>query len=428
MHFTCHERLKNLHYAWVLVIAATGIALMNGLAAYTFGLFVKPLTTEFESCRAVISGARSFSSFLGAAVGLGIGTLNDRYGPRMLLMANGLLMGIGFILMSRVNAIWQIYLVYGLIIGAGVACYGIPIYTTIPRWFASGKEKALGIIHASVGLGGMALTPLVQWLISSYGWRQAFLVAGVLAIAIIVPLTRYMKQSPQKSGLEPYGMEKIAAVGKLAASGSGGITFKQALKTSRFWLTGIIVFCFSFCLGTIETQLPAHASDVGLSAILAANIVAVISGIGIGGKLSIGFLSGKEGTKQAFNLYLTGVAFSTLILLFARNALTLYAFAVIFGFASGGVIAIQAAVAAELFGLKYLSIIYAGVTIQSTIGRALGPIVAGSIFDRTGSYFQSFLICALLSVIAVMLCFILIRYSASTTSSQTVGSRDQSRS
>ncbi len=423
-----HERLKNLHYAWVLVIAATGIALMNGLAAYTFGLFVKPLTTEFESGRAVISGARSLSSFLGAAVGLGIGTLNDRYGPRMLLMANGLLVGIGFILMSRVNAIWQIYLVYGLIVGAGLACYGIPIYTTVPRWFASGKEKALGIIHASVGLGGMALTPLVQWLISGYGWRQAFFVAGLLTIAIVVPLTRYMKQSPQKSGLEPYGIEKIAAVGKLAASGSSGITFKQAIKTSRFWLTGIIIFCFSFCLAIMETQLPAHATDVGLSAIVAANIVAVFSGIGIGGKLSIGFLSGKKGAKIALSLYLTGVALSTLVLLFAQNAITLYTFAVIFGFSSGGVIAIQAAVAAELFGLKYLSIIYAGVMLLGTIGRALGPIIAGSIFDKTGSYSQSFLICTLLSVIAVVLCIILSRYRVSIASYQTAGSSDQSRS
>ncbi len=414
MHF---DRLKNLHYAWVLVIAATGIAFMNGLPSYTFGLFLKPLATEFETGRAVISGARSFSSFLGAVVGLGIGTLTDRYGPRMLLMANGLLIGIGSILMSRVDAIWEVYLVYGVIVGAGFACYGIPIYTTIPRWFASSKEKALGIIHASVGLGGMALTPLMQWLISSFGWRQAFFVAGLLSIAIVVPLTRYMKQSPQKAGLKPYGIEKVTPGNKPATSGSSDITFRQVTRTSRFWLNSIIMFCFSFCLAISDTQLPSHATDIGLSAIAAANIVAVISGIGIGGKLSIGFLSGKKGSRIALALYLACVATSMVILLFARNTIALYTFALIFGFGAGGVIAIQAAVAAELYGLKYLSVIYAGIMLFGTIGKALGPIVAGSIFDRTGSYFPAFLVGTILSTTALILCFILSRYRVNTTSS-----------
>jgi len=207
-------------------------------------------------------------------------------------------------------------------------------------------------------------------------------------------------------------------VDKPAASGSSGITFRQAMKASRFWLIGIITLCSGFCSAILVTQLPAHATDIGLSAIVAANIVAVYSGIGIGGKLSIGFLSGKKGSRIALTLYLIGVALSMLVLLFARNALTLYTFAIIFGLSSGGVIAIRAGVAAELFGLKNLSIIFAGVTLFGTVGRALGPIVAGSIFDRTGSYFLSFLICLLLSVIAVLLCSILSRYGTGTISSK----------
>jgi MFS family permease len=410
-------QVKSLHYAWIMVIAATGIAFINGLPSYTFGLFLKPMATEFETGRAVISGVRSFSSFLGAVVGLGIGTLTDRYGPHMLLVANGILIGIGSILMSRVNTIWQIYLVYGVLVGVGFACYGIPIYTTIPRWFATSKEKALGFIHASVGLGGMALTPIVQWLISNYGWRQAFFVAGLLSIAIVVPLTRFMKQSPQKAGLQPYGIEKVALTGKSAVSGSRGITFRQAIRVSRFWLNGIIMFCFSFCLSISETQLPSHATDVGLSAVAAANIVALISGIGIGGKLSMGFLSGKKGARVTLCFFLSCVTIGMLILLLAHNGVALYTYALIFGFGAGGVISIQAAVAAELYGLKYLSVIYAGVMLCGTLGRALGPIVAGTIFDRTGSYFPAFLVGTILSTIAVVLCLILTRYRLNAASS-----------
>lgn len=403
-------KLRRLHYSWVLVIAASGMAFINSTMTFTFGLFLKPLATEFNSGRAVIAGARSLSGLLSGVLGIGIGKLTDRHGPRILATFNGILAGLGLLLMSQVNSVWQIYLLYGVTMAIGLSCFNIPTFSTIPRWFTKKRGTALGVVHTGFGLGGMIMTPLVQWLISSYHWRASYLIVGLLTLVVITPLAQFMKHSPQRIGLKPYGENGTLEEKQPLALEASAVPVTQAIKTSRFWLFGSILFCFMFCMGVVTTHIFPHATDIGIPATTAASIITVLSGSGIIGKLSIGFISDRIGTRLTLGIYLMGVTLALLGLLFAKEISALYMFTTLFGIGYGGVITIPAAVTAELFGLEYLSMVFASLMLFGTVGTALGPILAGSLFDITGNYTLAFLICLILGALSVLLSLILVRY------------------
>jgi len=253
----------------------------------------------------------------------------------------------------------------------------------------------------------MIMTPLVQWFISSYGWRPSYLVVGLLSFVIVIPLAQFMKHSPQVMGIKPYGESGTSGDKEPLASEASGVPFIQAIKTSRFWLFGSVLFCFMFCLAAVTTHIVPYATDIGIPATTAATIIAFFSGSGIIGKLSVGFISDKIGTRLALSVYLMVVTLALLALQFSEDIVMLYVFAAVFGIGYGGVITLPAAVTAELFGLKYLSMIFASLALFGTIGTALGPILAGSLFDIAGNYVLAFLICATLSALSVLLNLIL---------------------
>jgi len=402
--------LKHLHYGWTLVTAASCIGFMISIIIFTFGVFLKPLAMEFGTGRAAISLALALSTLLGGVFGIGLGRLTDRYGPRILTTFGGILAGLGLFLMWQVNSIWQIYLFYGLLMAIGLATFDISILSTIPRWFTKRRGVALSITHTGYGVGGMVLVPLAQWLISSYGWRQAFFVLGLATLVIIIPLAQFMKYSPQRIGLKPYGESETAEDAQSPASATGGLSFAQSIKTGHFWLFGLILFCFFFSLQLIVAHIAPQATDIGISAATAAGIIAVIAGTGIIGKLLIGPIADKIGYRLSLSICLVGFTIALLGFLFAEGIWMFYLFAVIFGITYGGAITLPAAVAAELFGLKNLGVIYGAAMIFSALGMTLGPIIAGSIFDMTGNYSLAFLICVIISALSILLSLLLLRY------------------
>jgi len=237
---------------------------MISIIIFTFGVFLKPLAMEFGTGRAAISLALALSTLLGGVFGIGLGRLTDRYGPRILTTFGGILAGLGLFLMWQVNSIWQIYLFYGLLMAIGLATFDISILSTIPRWFTKRRGVALSITHTGYGVGGMVLVPLAQWLISSYGWRQAFFVLGLATLVIIIPLAQFMKYSPQRIGLKPYGESETAEDAQSPASATGGLSFAQSIKTGHFWLFGLILFCFFFSLQLIVAHIAPQATDIGI--------------------------------------------------------------------------------------------------------------------------------------------------------------------
>jgi len=401
--------LKHLHYSWVIVGIATCILATHAIAIFTFGIFLIPLTTEFAWDRGALSGAYSVFWLISGFLGIFTGRLSDKYGPRILVTLSGLLSGLGFLLMSQINSLWQVYLIWGFLIGVGDGCHFIPVTSTIPRWFVKRRGIALGIVFTGLALGAIISPPLAQWLISAYGWQQSFFILGLIIFIIIIPIAQFMKHSPQRIGLKPYGENQTIEDKQSLAPTTGGFYLRQAIKTSHFWVFGLILASFLFIIQVIIVHIIPHAVDTGISEIAAASILSIIGISSIIGRLSVGSIADRIGDRLVLSACLVMTLVALIWLLFTKEIGMFYVFATVFGFAYGGVATLQAMVAAELFGLKSLGLILGGVFFLATIGGALGAPLAGSIFDVTGSYSFAFLISVMVNALAIILSLTLLR-------------------
>ena len=350
---------------------------------YAFGVFLKPLTEEFGWDRGALSAAYSMSVLLGGGLGILSGRLTDRYGPRPIVTAGGLLTGIAFFLMSQVSSLWHVYLIWGVLMGLGFSFCLIPVMVIVPKWFIKRRGIASGLVMTGMGLGGVVTPPLAQWLISASGWRWSFIILGVITLVIIVPVAQFMKHSPQRAGLKPYGEDETTEGEQPYSSTMDGLSFNQAIRTNRFWIFGLILASFFFCFGTILVHIVPHANDVGIPAITAASIVSIAAGISIISRLGTGYIADKVGGIRALLACITLITLALIWLLFTTETWMFYVFAVIFGLSYGGLVTLLPVITAELFGVVSLGVILGGLTFVGTIGEALGPPISGSIFDIT---------------------------------------------
>ena len=267
----------------------------------------------------------------------------------------------------------------------------------------------MGLTVTGFGLGGIISPILSQWLISGYGWRQAYTTLGLLIIIIVVPLAQFMKHSPQKMGLKPYGEKETKEDEQSLVSVEEGLSFKQVIKTRRFWIFGVIQMCFLFSIQVIIAHIAPHAVDIGISATIAASIVSIFAATSLIGRNLVGFISDKIGARFALSACLVPLTLALIWLLFSKEVWMFYLFAVLYGIAYGGIVPLQALITGELFGLKFLGMLLAVLMLFSTVGGALGAPLAGYIFDVTRSYSIAFIICIILCVLALVLSLILLR-------------------
>ncbi len=407
-------KLNRIHYAWRTVIISMVILAALGFTWYPFGIFLKPITEEFNWDRGALTGALAVSILVSGAIGILAGRLSDRYGPRPIVTIGGLLSGIAFLLLPLINALWHAYLILGILIGIGGVFTLIPIMSLIPRWFTKRVGIAMGITMAGLGVGGIITPPITQLLISTYDWRWACVALGLLTIIIIIPVAQFLKHSPQQAGLKPYGEGEIIEGKQSPSSSMKGFSLKQAIRTRGFWLFGLVQTFGLFYTSTVMVHIVPHASDTGIPEVSAAVILSVIAVFAVIGRLIVGFISDKVGGRKALTVCLILMILSAVWLLSAEEIWMFYVFAVIFGFANGGFTTLFSVVTAELFGLASLGAIIGGFVIFATLGEALGAPVSGTIFDITGSYRVAFLLSIGTSTVAVIISVFLLRYKGKT--------------
>jgi len=403
-------RLRNLYYGWIIVVLGAFVLATNALAIFGFGVFIEPLTWEFGWERGALSGADSMGTLIAGVLSLASGRLSDRSGPRILVTVAGLSLGTGFLLMSQISSLWQVYLVWGLSIGIAVSCSLVPINSTIARWFTGKRGIAIAIPLTGFSVGAVTAPLLVEWLISAYGWRLSFLILALMPLVVTVPLAQFMKRDPQQIRLKPYGESDSMQETQSAGSAIWGLSVKQASKTRGFWLFCLTHFAYAFCVQTIVVHVVPHAIDIGIPRMAAASILSIVAGSSVVGRLSTGLLSDRIGGRPALTGCLALVAFILVWLLFAGQVWAFWVFAVPFGLGFGGVAPLLTVVSAELFGVKSLGAIFGAVLFSGTLGGAIGPPLSGRIFDMTGSYDLAFTICVILAMLATILSLALLRW------------------
>jgi MFS family permease len=398
----------------VTVIICVVILVGLGFTFFPFGVLLKPITEAFTWDRGALSGALSLCIIVGGTLGILSGRLSDRFGPRPIITIGGLLCGAAFLLLSQINTLWHVYLIFGILLGVGSAFVLTPIMPIIPRWFTKKRGIAMGITMAGFGIGGVITPLLTQLFISVYGWQWSCIALGLLAIIIIIPMAQFLKHSPQRVGLKPYGGDEIIENRQSQSSAMDGLSFRQTIKTRWFWLFGLIQTCGLFCIVMIMVHIVPHATDIEIPAVIAASILSFIAGISMIGQIAVGFIYDRIGGRLALTVCLSLITLALIWLLFAREIWMFYVFAVVFGLANGGFTTLLPIISAELFGLVSLGVIIGGLGIFATIGQALGAPLGGSIFDITGSYRIAFLVSIGVCTTAIIISLVLLRYKTKT--------------
>ncbi len=397
------KKQPRFFYGYFIVLGAFSILFIAGGSLYSFGVFFKPMLSEFGWTRAATSGPYSLNMIIMGICGILIGRLCDRFGPRIVLSICGLLIGLGYLLMSRVEAIWQIYLFYGVIVGIGMGGTTVPLLSTVTKWFIRRRGLAVGIAVSGFSVGMAVIPSLANILISNYGWRISFIILGLASFVLIVIFSQFMRNAQlgiSAPVINGAGTENLKSQVR-------EMTIRQAVVTAPFWIIFFMSLFLGFGAQMIVVHIIAHITDIGFSAAAATIVLSVIGLISIIGNVVMGIIGDRAGNRQAMIIIFILLTAAFLCLRFAGELWMIYFFALIYGLGYGGYTTVQSPLVADYFGLRIHGLIFGMATFAATIGASLGPLIAGWIFDIDGSYNWAFIICAVISITSLILSILL---------------------
>lgn len=389
----------SLFYGWWIVIAGMVLITVTIGTHMSFGVFFKPIMEEFGWTRTTTAAGFFVGGLAIAVTALSSGALTDRYGPRLVITGVGLINGVGYFLMSQVSSLWQFYLVFPMMaLGMSIVT---PLLTTVSRWFTDRRGLALGLVGVGAGLGQAIMPPITHYLVTQYGWRQAYMILSVVVGLTVVSAAQAVRRDPREKGLWPYGEAPDAGPG--GASVSAGeerapppaFSLRQVVHLRVFWM-----ILLSGALGSLGMQmtmihLVPHVTDVGISAAVAATMLGIIGFTNIIGKVVMGWLADRIGAKTTLAITNAMAGMVMLWLLRADEEWMLYGFAIAFGFAFGGWMTLLAATAGEVFGVASLGAIFGTMQAGTATFGTGGTVMAGYVFDVTQSYLPAFAVGAI---------------------------------
>lgn len=393
---------RRIFYGWVIVAAGGLILLLEWGFQYSYGVFFTELCTDLDWTRTMVSGAYSLGFLWHSVIYLPSGRLNDRYGPRLTLAISIIALSTGYALMSVINAPWQLYIFYGVIVGTGMGFGLVPVVSTVSHWFVARRGMVLGLTMVGIGIGTLVLVPFAQFLINKFDWRNSYLLIAGILLVIGLPISRLMRLHPSEKGLLPYGINEMAEGSKHNnLLSTVNFTFKQAIKTKAFWLLFTMYVFLSFVAQMVMVHLKAYAIDFGIAEMTAATALGLVGGTSIAGRIVIGSLSDRIGRKACFFVACLLMAVMMLWLIEARQPWQFYLFSAIFGFGQGSYVPLFPAVVGDWFGTKSHGTIYGAIMLATGIGGAIGPLLAGYVYDIKGSYDIAIILGAVILFIAL---------------------------
>jgi len=393
---------KPLYYGYAIVAASTIILMVVYSSYYSYSIFFDSLAVEFNSTKAAISGAFSLTVIVSGIISAFAGSVSDRVGPKAVCLVCGSALGLGLLLMSLVKDIWQIYVIYGVLIALGVGGLFPAVVSTVARWFTDKRGMMIGITTAGLGVGSIILSPLISYMITTYSWRTAYAITGAIVLLVILTASQFIKRQPEKPAAAP-GILK--SVPKPVHAAGREFTFREAIRTRQFWMLVIIYMISGYGQFSLMVHIVTYATGHGITPISAASIVAVIGGVSIFGRLIIGGAGDKVKGKPLLIAIMATLLISLVWLEFSSELWMFIGVGIIFGLGYGGSSTLQSLIAVEMFGLKSMGSMLGTFILSICIGGSIGPVITGALYDVSNSYVLPFAICSLTAVISLLLAF-----------------------
>jgi MFS family permease len=405
-----------LYYGWFIVgVVLSGSIPRTGLNGSFFGIFLKPMTAEFGWTRTEMNVAVTIGTVAAAAMGLFLGRVLDRFGPRGMMTGAFALLAASYFGLAAISTLISFYVVYATGRSMMQSATGHQLmYATVSKWFV--RRRAMAISTATLGgyIGGIALAPLIQWVIDAHGWRQAWVVFGVLTVLMaVVPAVLLLRRLPEDMGLLPDGDGRTRAP---ASTGAGqadappptvtGLTQRRALRTVPFWLLTVMVTANAVGNTGVTFHMVPHYSDVGVSSTAAALSISFMTAGSMASVFVWGYLSDRLGAKRMLALAVATLWGATLLVLQTDGVLMAFISAAAFGVGLAGQGLLSEVVWADFFGRRHLGSIRGSTIPFQMTGNASGSLIAAFLFDLRGSYDDAFKAILGLYALAVVLLLI----------------------
>ncbi len=385
---------SKLYYGWFMVgIVSIMRVLGGGLHGYGFTVFFLPVSHDLGLNRTQTSLAFSLARAEGAIEAPLIGYLVDRFGPKPLMASAALLAGIGYILLSWIDGYAGFLVVYlGLISLAYSAGFIQTPMVVANSWFIRRRARAMTVVGSAVTIGGTLITPLLAIVVNRWGWRWGAFLAGCAFLSICVPLSLRIKRSPETVGLLPDGtppansaVKAASESGALSAPDAPDITAKEALKTLAFWSLAFSMLARVATQSTMMVHFIPMMVWKGITQERAALVLSTFALLNLGNHFFLGWIADRTNKPRLLSLWMLLPISALVILVSGQTEISIWYFAALFSTLDAA-FPVTWATSGDFFGRKYFATIRGNMTFIYMWGSALGPVIAGYLFDQTQSY------------------------------------------
>ena len=383
--------LKNIYYGWFIVAAGLIIISLDGILLYSFGIYVPYLEEAFDATHLEISSLITIRNIFFAFSMIVAGRLIDRYNPKYVIFLGGLTAVLGMFFSAWAQNLWQLTLTYAVLPGIGNGFFYIPSIAIISRWFNEKRALAIGIATIGVPISGMIINPFDAWLISFVGLEKSLVVLSIIILFLLL-FAFVMRSSPDA--------ENESTVSDIPTSpeyenNNDSLGVMDAIRTKSFWVLYIIFFLGMNTFLIILINLFDYGIESGIDPLIASGAPAALAFGSIFGRLFFsGVLTKYMNNKHVLFTSYFLEALSILIILFSQTVLAFYIFGFLFGFFYSGHMPIFPTILSNYFGTKNIGSIMGVSATGFSLASVTGPILAGYLYDTTGTHFMGIIAAA----------------------------------
>lgn len=383
-----------------------------GDVTYAFGVFLPSMSETFGWSRSALSGPYTLFLIIGGMLGPVAGWTIGRFGARKNIVLGNVVAVIGLLGMSQVRDIWQVYLFFGVLAGLALAFAEFLATTTVINyWFVKRRSLALGLLFAAGGAGGFFLPPLLSALITGLSWRFAWVcLAGIHLLFGVVLAGLLIRNAPEEEGQFPDGHASQEQFDEWHRTATGHVyhtredwSVRDALRTPVLWILLILFSVLLFATTMLTTHQVAYLQDLRYSPLASASALGLMLGMSILGRMLGGVLGMRFDSRYLAAAFMSSLGLGLLALMNARDIVFVYLYSILTGIGFGGMIVLLPHTMGAYFGRRHFSRIVGWTTPVVTLASASSPLLAGLLYDATGSYALPFGMTAVLIFVCVIL-------------------------
>ncbi|MFB3923451.1 MAG: MFS transporter [Terriglobia bacterium] len=382
-----------LFYGWWITFSAfLNLFFTVGIVYYGYPVFYPSLVESLGFTRAQVTQGFLYGFVVvGLVLGFLAGVLIDRFGPREVIRFGIGFVGLSMVAMGWMTTLWQYYALCITEVVGYVLTGPIPNQVLISNWFRARRGRAMGVAYLGLGAGGAVAPLLIGGLIERVGWRQAFIIVGILILVVLFPVAQWLTRSkPSELGLEVDGTSQVGEGTPAAATPS--VDWRSATRSRNFWLIIGGATLTIGAIGTVSQHLILFLKDQQFVTAQATRMASGLLIASLAGRVIVGYYADRFSKKNVMALFYLLLGLAIPLLFLAPNRIAIWAFVVIFGFAMGADYMLIPLVTAECFGLAALGKLLALIIMGYSLGQWFAPWIAGKIFDTYKSYDLAWLI------------------------------------